>query len=139
MQTNTRWARAVAVMFIGAALVVGAASPASASTIYGPYFNGATGKYEGSFSWIDCSCPDDGALTLSNVVNGYSVRARVYATVNGTYYKYLDKNLPDGYSAKWATGYPLKGATVRVQLCFLDANYVQRGSCENHYTINSTY
>jgi hypothetical protein len=134
----------VAATALTSALVMFTPGAANAATLYGSYYNGATGKFEGSFSLLDCTSPCgpnayDGDLTVNNVKNGYHVRVRYYAQVSGTWYRYLDKLLPDGYSGKWTTGLPPAGAKVRLELCTLDSSYVVRGSCTNRYGINSVY
>lgn len=64
---------------------------------------------------------------------------KFYAKVNGVWHTYLNKILPDGYTAGYDTGYPPARAQVRMELCTLDRNYVQRGQCTNGYSINIHY
>lgn len=121
------------------ALIFAFPTAANAATVYGPYYNGL-GKYEGTYSYIDCSgCPDDGAIVVSNVRNGYMVRVKFHAYVNGTWYRYMDRWLPDASTGKFFTGYPPAGAKVRVSLCTYNSRGEFRGPCHLRYAINSTY
>ncbi|GAA1774788.1 hypothetical protein GCM10009712_23390 [Pseudarthrobacter sulfonivorans] len=136
MRTALRKLLAIVAGLLAAGMILAPAAPASAATIYDSYFNGVTRTYEGTYSYIDClGCADDGAVTVSNVSNGYNVRVRLYA--NG--YTYLSTNLPDGYYGKWHAGYPPAGASVRLELCTLNSLYQVVGSCTNHWTTNKTY
>ncbi|GAB3533291.1 hypothetical protein GCM10027403_06980 [Arthrobacter tecti] len=121
---------------LAAGMILIPASPASAATLSGSYFNAVTGKYEGGYSYIDCrGCPDDGAVIVSNVSNGYPVRVRLYADGH----TYLSTYLSDGYSGKWHAGYPPAGAKVRLELCTVNSSYQVVGYCTNRWTTNSTY
>lgn len=136
MKTALRKLLAIMTALLAAGTILVPASPASAATIDGSYFNAVTGNYEGGYSYIDClGCGNDGAVTASNVRNGYHVRVRLYA--NG--YTYLSTNLPDGYHGKWHAGYPPAGASIRLELCTLNSSYQVVGYCTNHWTTNRTY
>lgn len=122
-----------------ACLLVPLAAPASAATVYGTYYNGV-GKYEGTYSYVDCGgCNDDGAVKVSNVRNGYMVRVRFYAYVNGSWSRYMDRWLSDDSTGKFFTGYPPKGSKVRINLCTYNSRGEYRGPCTNRYTYNTTY
>jgi hypothetical protein len=136
MKTAFRKILAVMAALLAAGMIVVPASPATAATQYGSYFNGVTGNYEGSYTYVDCQgCADDGAVTVSNVANGYHVRVRLYA--NG--YTYLSQYLPDNSYGKWKAGYPPAGAQIRLELCTTNANYQVVGYCTNVWTTNNTY
>ena len=99
-----------------------------------------TGKLEGSYTYLDCrGCPDDGTIRVSNVKNGYHVRVRFYAYANGTWNRYLDRYIADGYQAKWRPGYPPAGARVRLQICTTNSSYQVVGYCTDVYTYNNSY
>ncbi len=136
MKTLMRKTLAVLAATVTAGAVLLPASPANAATVDGLFFNGVTGNYEGTYTYIDClGCSDDGAVTVSNASNGYHVRVRLYA--NG--YTYLSVNLPDGYYGKWHAGYPPAGASIRLEFCTLNSSYQVVGYCTDRWTTNKTY
>lgn len=142
MGLRTRLASAASAFALAVSLITISATPANADTLFEPIWNGVTGDYEGNYKWIDCGrCGEDGNLVLGNVRNGYAVRARVYAKIGGTWYKYRDISQTDGRAdRKYTTGYPPKGAIVRVQFCFLENDtYRQVGVCQTSHTINNYY
>ncbi len=120
-------------------LVTLSAAPASASSMYGNYYNPfKSGSYEGNYGWIDCgTCPDDHAVTVSNVRNGYHVWARLQAEVGGVFYTYLDKLVQDGYSGKWKVPSTMPKVRIRFVLCYYNSNYDYVGGCQYIYGYHS--
>jgi hypothetical protein len=121
-----------------ALLMVLTATPASASTFYGDYLNGANG-YGGTFSFIECgsTCIENNAVTTRDRADGYHVHVRFQLQVNGVYTDYVNKVVYDGYQAKWKV-YPYPGARpARFIMCPLNMNYVRVGTCTYHYGYKS--
>jgi hypothetical protein len=127
-----------AVFAVTAAFVLLFASPAAASTFNGNYYTPA-GNNGGSYQWTECGsgCAENHNISVRDNRDGYHVRARLQAKVDGTYYTYLDKVLSNGNSGKWKVDH-LPVGPIRVMICFYNSNWDPVGTCFIRYGSHSS-